>query len=64
MIISDNESFPVTWDEMIRSKMQKLADIEGVIFTVQPVIDHSRLNRDAIGFHVLECSNPQSDLKI
>ncbi len=64
MIISDNESFPVTWDEKIRSKIQKHADIEGVVFTVQPVIDHSRLNRDAIGFHVLECDNPQGNLEI
>jgi len=64
VIISDRESFPVTWDEKIRSNMQKLADIEGVIFTVKPVIDHSRLNRDAIGFHVLGCSNPQGDLNV
>lgn len=29
-LISDGERFSVTWDEQIRSKMQKLADIEGV----------------------------------
>lgn len=64
IILSDKESFPVTWDEKIRSKMQKIADIEGILFTVQPVIDHSRLNNDAIGFHVLECKNPQGDLDL
>ena len=64
IILSDKESFPVTWDEKIRSKMQQIADIEGVIFTVQPVIDHSRLSHDAIGFHVLECHNPQGNLNL
>ena len=63
-IVSDSESFPVTWDEEIRSSMQKLADIEGVIFKVKPVIDHSRLNDDAIGFHVLECKNPHQKLEL
>lgn len=62
-IISDGESFPVTWDEGIRSKMQKVADIEGVIFTVQPVIDHKRLNTEAIGFHVINCENNQQSMK-
>lgn len=62
VILSDKESFPVTWDEKLRSNMQQIADIEGIIFTVQPVIDHSRLNNDAIGFHVLECRNPQGEL--
>ncbi|GKT11342.1 MAG: hypothetical protein ISEC1_P0306 [Thiomicrorhabdus sp.] len=61
-IISNNESFSVTWDEKIRSKMQKIADIDGVIFTVQPVIDHKRLNTDAIGFHILNCEEPQQKI--
>lgn len=64
VIISDNERFPVTWDEKIRAKMQKMADKEGVLFTVNPVIDHSRLDNDAIGFHVLDCDQPQSTMNI
>lgn len=64
VIISDNEKFPVTWDEKIRSKMQKLADKEGVLFTVNPVIDHSRLDTNAIGFHVLDCEQPQSSMDV
>lgn len=64
VIISDGERFPVTWDEQIRSKMQSLADREGVLFTVQPVIDNSRLDSDAIGFHVLGCERPQSNLDL
>lgn len=64
VIISDNERFPVTWDEIIRSKMQKLADTEGVLFTVNPVIDHSRLDTNAIGFHVLDCEQPQSSMDV
>lgn len=64
IIVSEKESFPVTWDENIRSKMQKVADTEGVLFTVQPIIDHSRLHNDAIGFHVLDCVNPQSSMAL
>jgi hypothetical protein len=58
-IISDNERFSVTWDDLIRSKMQKIADIDGVMFKVRPVVDHKRLDNSAIGFHVLDCSDPQ-----
>ncbi len=58
-IISNNERFGVTWDDQIRSKMQKIADVEGVIFKVRPVVDHKRLDSMAIGFHVLDCSDPQ-----
>jgi len=63
-IISDNEKFPVTWDENIRNKMQKLADVEGVLFTVRPIIDQKRLHSEAIAYHVLDCSVPQSDLDV
>lgn len=58
-IISDNERFSVTWDDQIRSKMQKIADVEGVMFKVRPVVDHKRLDNSAIGFHVLDCSDAQ-----
>lgn len=63
-IISDNERFNVTWDEQIRTKMQKIADIEGVVFKVRPVVDHKRLDSEAIGFHVLDCGIPQSNIEI
>lgn len=61
-IISNDERFSVTWDEQIRTKMQKIADVEGVMFKVRPVIDHKRLDSSAIGFHVLDCSDPQEKL--
>jgi hypothetical protein len=58
-IVSDNERFSVTWDNQIRSKMKKIADVEGVMFKVRPVVDHKRLDNSAIGFHVLDCGDPQ-----
>ena len=58
-IISDGERFGVTWDENIRSKMQRIGDVEGVMFKVRPIVDHKRLDTSAIGFHVLDCSDPQ-----
>ena len=61
-IISGNERFSVTWDESIRSKMQKIADVEGVVFKVRPVVDHKRLESSAIGFHVLDCGDPQGKI--
>lgn len=61
-IISDGERFSVTWDEMIRSKMQRIADVEGVHFKVRPVVDHKRLDSAAIGFHVLDCRDPQEKI--
>jgi len=57
-IISDNERFSVTWDEQIRQKMQKIADIEGVVFKVRPLVDHKRLDSETIGFHVIDCGSP------
>ena len=63
-IVSDGERFGVTWDDQIRQKMQKIADIEGVVFKVRPVVDHKRLDNETIGFHVLDCGNPQQSLKV
>jgi hypothetical protein len=63
-IISENEKFPVTWDENIRNKMQKIADVEGVLFTVRPIIDQKRLHSDAIAYHVLDCVVPQQGLDL
>lgn len=64
IIVSDGERFSVTWDDQIRKKMQRIADTEGIIFTVRPVVDRKRLNNEAIGFHVLDCGNPQQTLQI
>lgn len=61
-IISNQERFPVTWDEKIRSKVQRLADREGIEFTVRPIIDQKRLHSEAIGYHVLDCRNPQKKM--
>jgi hypothetical protein len=61
-VVSDNERFSVTWDEHIRTKMQKIADVDGIIFRVRPVVDHKRLDNSAIGFHVLDCSDPQGKI--
>lgn len=61
-IISDGERFSVTWDEQIRSKMQRIADVEDVMFKVRPLVDHKRLDSSAIGFHVVDCSDPQEKM--
>lgn len=63
-IVSDGERFSVTWDKGLRSKIQQVADTEGVVFKVRPIIDHKRLDNEAIGFHVLDCGNLQSKLSL
>lgn len=63
-IISENDRYPVTWDESIREKMQRIADVEGVLFTVKPIIDTKRLHSNAIAYHVVDCIIPQQDLEL
>ncbi len=63
-IVSSNEKFPVTWDESIRSKVQRIVDVEGVEFTVRPIIDQKRLHTEAIAYHVLDCKVPQHKLSV
>lgn len=63
-IVSSNERFNVTWDSHIRTKMQQIADIEGIVFTVNPIIDKKTLHDSAIGFHVLDCRNPQKNFDV
>lgn len=63
-IVSNQEKFPVTWDEQIRSKMTRVVDLEGVEFIVRPIIDQNRLHSEAIAYHVLDCNIPQQDLKL
>lgn len=61
-IISNQEKFPVTWDEKIRNKMQRVVDTEGVEFLVRPIIDQQRLHSEAISYHVIDCENSQQKL--
>lgn len=63
-IVSENERFNVTWDSSIRTKMQQIADVEGIVFKVNPIIDRKTLQNTAIGFHVLDCRNPQIKLDV
>lgn len=63
-IISNQEKFPVTWDEKIRNKMQRIVDTEGVEFLVRPIIDQQRLHSEAIAFHVIDCGYPQQKLDV
>lgn len=63
-IISNKEKFPVTWDEQIRNKMQRVADIEGIEFLVRPIIDQKRLHSETIAYHVLDCKNLQHKLDV
>lgn len=63
-IISNQEKFPVTWDEQIRSKVSRVVDTEGVEFLVRPIIDQNRLHSEAISYHVLDCNNPQQKMDI
>jgi len=63
-IISNNEKFPVTWDESLRTKVQQLVDVDGVDFIVRPIIDQKRLHSEAIGYHILDCNILQQNLKV
>lgn len=63
-IISNHEKFPVTWDENIRNKMQRVGDIDGVEFLVKPIIDQKRLHSEAIAYHVLDCNVPQQKFEV
>lgn len=63
-IISENERFPVTWDESLRSKVQQIVDISGVEFTVRPIIDQKRMHSEAIAYHGLDCRLPQQSLNV
>ena len=60
VIVSDGQRYNVTWANEIRNKMQKIADTDGIVFNVKPLIDHKRLDNDAIGFHILDCEDPQN----
>lgn len=61
-IISDGHRYSVTWDHNIRSKIKQCVDADGIMFKVKALIDQKRLDRDAIGFYVLDCFDPQDSL--
>lgn len=63
-IISDSDRFSVSWPAELRSKIQQIADVEGVVFKVRPVIDHKRLNNEAIGFNIIDCGLPQQSFRM
>jgi hypothetical protein len=62
-VIVNGERYNVQWNESIRTKIQKLADKDGILFKVRPIIDRKRLEAateaTAIGFHILDCDDPQ-----
>ncbi len=62
MIVSGGERLAVTWDEGIRQQLQRVADVDGVIFNARPVVDHKRLHKEAVGFVILDCRHPQESL--
>ncbi len=59
MIDSGNRKYPVTWDANLRNKVQKFADVEGINFKARPIIDNRRIKDNTIGFHLIDCYNPQ-----
>ena len=62
-VICDGERYSVKWDESIRTKIQRFGDIDGVVFKVKPIIDRKRLEGEhAIGFHILDCYDPQQKM--
>jgi hypothetical protein len=61
-IISGNGRHLITWDENIRSKVQKVVDVEGILFKARPIIDNRRIKDNTIAFHLLDCYNPQQSM--
>jgi len=51
--------YPVSWEENIRSTIHDLADKDGIMFSVRPVIDHRKFRNEPVGFHIIRCWNPQ-----
>ncbi len=63
-IITGNKRYPVTWDEEIRPKIRKFVDMEGIVFRVRPVVDHRQFRDEPIGFHVIDCWEPQGKMNL
>jgi len=63
-IITGNKRYPVTWDEQIRSKIRNFVDIDGIVFRVRPIVDHRQFRDEPIGFHVIDCWEPQGKMSL
>ncbi len=61
-LLTGDGRYPVSWNEEIRNEIRNHADIEGIAFTVKPVIDNRRIGDEPIGFHILRVRDPQRDL--
>lgn len=61
-IVSGSTKYQVRWDESLRGIIQKCVDVEGVLFTARPVIDHRRVRDNTIGFHLLDCQPQQRNI--
>ncbi len=61
-LVTHDGRYPITWEEDLRDKIKSLADQEGIIFRVRPIVDHRRFRDDPIAFHVLNCWDPQNRL--
>lgn len=54
--------FSVTWDDSIRGKIRDCADRNGIVFRAEPVVDQRRLQKNTIGFHIIDCGLQQESL--
>lgn len=63
-IITGTKRYPINWDESVRSKIRRFVDTEGIIFRVRPIVDHRQFREDPIGFHILDCWQPQAPLNV
>ena len=63
-IITGTKRYLVVRDEEIRSKIRKFVDIEGIVFRVRPIVDHRRCREELVGFHIIDCWEPQAKMKI
>lgn len=63
-LVTENGTFPVTWDDSIRRDIHRYADTDGIRFTVKPIVDNKRFRDDPIGLHILKCRQPQGKLRL
>jgi len=61
-LVTDQGRFPITWEDEIRDKIKTLADQEGIVFRVRPIVDHRRFKDEPVAFHVINCWDPQKRL--
>jgi len=61
-VVTDQGRFPITWDDEIRDKIKSLADQDGIVFRVRPIVDHRIFKEEPIAFHVINCWDPQMRL--